>query len=390
MPKITEQQRAYIKGQLEAAQSIAAKAQSENRSLTTAEMSQIQKHLADAKHSKAGADLLEQLGDLDQPQAFGPRRGYRAAALGTGWSDALGKAAGARSFGATLGYKALVGAGPLVVPPAFNSDIIELPDQPTFLRQIIPTQPTGTDGFSYVRETARTSNAAVVAKGGLKPTSSSTIDRIEDRCRTVAHLSNPIARQDLADAPALQDYVDGSLRRGLLVAEDAEILAADGTGEHVTGILETTGVMVQAWALDLFTTARKAVTKIETVAQVAPSYWVMNPEDWERFELTREDGTTGGFLTADQAPVDRAQRRLWGIPVLPLIGMPAGVALLGDFAGSCRVWSREEATVDFSEAVPDGSGHVGFQTNTVTARCESRIGFGVMRPAAFITVDLTA
>ena len=76
--------------------------------------------------------------------------------------------------------------------------------------------------------------------------------------------------------------------------------------------------------------------------------------------------------------------------------MPVGVGLLGDFAGSAKLYVREEAVVDWSENLyrPDalgvGIGASDFERNLLTFRCEERFGLAVLRPSAFTEVDLTA
>jgi hypothetical protein len=45
--------------------------------------------------------------------------------------------------------------------------------------------------------------------------------------------------------------------------------------------------------------------------------------------------------------------------------------------------SREEARPDFTEAL-------GFKKNEITFRAELRMGFGILRPKAFVKIDLTA
>lgn len=54
---------------------------------------------------------------------------------------------------------------------------------------------------------------------------------------------------------------------------------------------------------------------------------------------------------------------------------------MGDFAGSARIFAREEARLDYTEAL-------GFKQNNVTFRAEMRMGFGVLRPKAFCEVTL--
>ena len=54
--------------------------------------------------------------------------------------------------------------------------------------------------------------------------------------RTVAHWI-PASKQALDDAPALQSQIDSSLRYGLALAEETELLFGDGTGEHLFGLV---------------------------------------------------------------------------------------------------------------------------------------------------------
>ena len=110
----------------------------------------------------------------------------------------------------------------------------------------------------------------------------------------------------------------------------------------MTGILETENTLAQPWAGDLFTTTRKAITALE-LASIAPTGWAMNPRDWEDFELAVfETGPyqlgTPGQDGGSQLPIDRARRRLYGLPVALTVGLPEGMAILADWAATARQW----------------------------------------------------
>jgi HK97 family phage major capsid protein len=76
---------------------------------------------------------------------------------------------------------------------------------------------------------------------------------------------------------------------------------------------------------------------------------------------------------------------LWGLPVIASTIMPAGSALVGAFAESSFIKDRQQATIDWSENVNDD-----FTKNLRRYRSEERLGFAVMRPLGFCSVDLTA
>lgn len=106
----------------------------------------------------------------------------------------------------------------------------------------------------------------MVPRGGRKPISRYQVERKEGRSVTIAHLTEPIARQDLADAPLLTAFVDSELRLGLETALEDEIINGDGTGDHFTGLNHVSGTQVQPWSTDLLTTTRQAVRRRENRA----------------------------------------------------------------------------------------------------------------------------
>lgn len=289
--------------------------------------------------------------------------------------------------------KALSTPGHVIVPTVFDPAPVREGERPTAIRQLIPVQNITTDQFGYLRQTVRVNRAAPVARGRVKPTSTYTLERVEDRCRTIAHLSEPIARQDLEDSADLTAFLDAELRYGVTWASEDQMVNGDGTGEELTGILATAGITGQPWAQDLLTTTRHAVTVQQQLGNT-PTGWALNPADWERLELLRENGTTGALMLA-AGPIDRAAQRLWGLPVVAADVVPTGVGILGDFAGSARIYQREQALVTWSDAVyrPAENGDpasTAFARNELVMRVEERVGLAILRPAAFTSLDLTA
>lgn len=289
--------------------------------------------------------------------------------------------------------KSLASAGSVLVPTAFDTTVIRDGERPQLVRQLLPSQViSGTDRFGFMRQVVRENNATAVAKGQLKPTSRYKVERVEDRARVIAHLSEPIDRVDLEDAADLASFLDSEMRGGVLSAGEDQIINGDGQGENLTGILATEGVLVQPYSVDPLTTLRKALTSQQGLGNV-PTAWVLSPSDWEALELTRENGATGPFMLAS-GPVDRAAQRLWGLSVVVSPAMATGRAVLGDWAGSARVYQREDVQISWSDGVflPDGAGggSTAFVRNQLIMRAEERLGFALTRPSAFVDVDLSA
>lgn len=180
----------------------------------------------------------------------------------------------------------------------------------------------------------------MVAPGAKKPTSIFSLERVENRARVLAHLSEPIARQDLSDASLLEQFIDTELRLGLETALENQLINGDGTGENFTGLSNVSGAQVQAWVTDMFTTTRKAITKLE-VLSLNGTGWVLHPNDWETIELLANNEGAYYLSGGRQVlPVDRAARRLWSVPVALSATCPAGTGFLVDFAGSTELKVR--------------------------------------------------
>lgn len=347
---------------------------------------QVQALVASLKAGKTVSDLNERTGPF---AAFGDDLGSETS-TGFGWGASFVK-----NVESTYGTKSLVPSGSVVVP-SLTAGITRYADRPRSILQLVPsTRLEGTDQYSFLRETVRTNNAAVVAVGALKPTSVYSVARVDDSVTTIAHLSEPIPRQTLADADLLRAYVEGSLREGVELELEDEILNGSGSGAHLEGIATVSGTQTQAFSSTMIDTFRKAVTKLETShIDLSGAAFVLAPADWEFVELSKS--SDGEYLVGDQTPVDRSQRRLWGVQVVTSTAVTAGGAYLVDFRGSTQLWERESVRVDWSENTydPDGiSAGVGasdFQRNMIRFRAEGRWGFAVTRPLGVVEIDTAA
>jgi len=356
-------------------------------------------HLAREKTDRAIRQAIADLGNgvgpaIDDGPGAAPTKHLppRVKALGgSGWGTKIVT----RQADAYGRFKALTPTGSVPVTVPVDPEPVRLSEPVLALRQLIPTVQDTTGEWKFWRQTVRQNNAAVVAPGARKPTSPFEGELRTDRARVIAHLSDPVVRQVLDDAPMLREFLDTELRLGVEVALEDEIVNGDGTGEHFEGLTAVSGHQVQSWSGDLFKTTRQAVTKLEALG-LTGSGWVFAPADWERIELAGNDYGYALAQAGQPVPVDRAARRLWGIPVSISTAVPVGSGFLADFAGSTELRIREEARIDWSEHLysPDqfgtGQGGTLFAANEVVFRCEMRAGFSVKRPAGIVALDLTA
>jgi HK97 family phage major capsid protein len=69
---------------------------------------------------------------------------------------------------------------------------------------------------------------------------------------------------------------------------------------------------------------------------------------------------------------------LWGLPAIPMSGMPAGTALVGAFSTAAQVFLRGPIQVAVTNSHQDW-----FQKNLVAIRAETRAALAVYRGGAF-------
>jgi HK97 family phage major capsid protein len=290
------------------------------------------------------------------------------------------------------GMKALItglsstSAGAFVV-----NDRLSTVDQGTFYRplkifDLITRGTTNSDVVEYVRQGTHTNAAATVAEAtatgdgtGAKPESSMALSVVTENVKTIAHWVAATNRA-LADAGQLRTLIDSFLRYGLEEELEDQMMNGDGAGENFTGILNTSGTGTQAFATDMLTTTRKARTKVMTEGRARATAYVMHPLDWEALDLTQDAEERYYF----GGPMVMGTPRLWGLPVVESEAIAQGTAIVADWR-LAALWDREQASITTSNSHSDF-----FVRNLVAILAELRAAFGVIRPAAFIEIDMAA
>lgn len=352
------------------------------RDLTDAEVSTIEAKHAEAVELKGKIeradsfgkvmDALNGAGDSDGSQksrlAFAGRGAKRAAAdLARRIPNAVGGSKAFAAEGATLSAATLT---PEVV--------VEAGRPPVSLLEVLNAHQHDTAAFRYMRQTVRTNNAAIVAPGDTKPTSVVTVDEVEDKLQVFAHLSEYVDKYLLADNDALERFLSAQLFQMLAEKVESEILTGDGTTGHLDGLAggSISGVQSQAFTVDPITTLRMAMLELET-ASLTPDVFVIAASDWATIETTR--ATSGSFDLG--GPIDRAERKLWGVQVVPSAVLDEGTALALDLSTIGVDTDQEGVKVEWDTLS-------GFDSNEVRARVEGRFGLSVFQPNGIVRVAL--
>lgn len=364
---------------------ILAKAKMANRDLTEHETTEAHRHINEARKlneriRQANGDtaVKDAIRDLTTGAGEAPQWASKAMA-GSSWAkSAAGVVA---NVAASTGQKALI-SGAYDVGSVIQPGIDQLPSYPRRVLDLLVGRRAVTEGntFSYLRQTVRTNNAAPVADGAVKPTSIFTFAEVEDRCRVIAHLSEPVPLRLLSDIAELNEFLASEMEEGLLRAVEQQVLSGDGTGEAMTGLLETSGLVTQAWSTDLLTTLRKAATALEVAGEV-PSAWLIHPSDVEVLDLLQDD-TARGYFGGPSAQLGQSAP-VWSLPIVRSTAIAAGTAVLGDWS-KIQLVVREDTKLDV-----DTAGDL-FTKNQALLRVEGRFGNAVLRPGAFCTVATTS
>ena len=253
------------------------------------------------------------------------------------------------------------------------------------IRDLISFVGTSSNSIEYVRETGFTNNAAPVSENPAnpKPESGLVFEAASKPVATIAHWVGA-SKQVLADVPMLQGYIDGRLRYGLKLKEEAQLLKGSGTGLNLSGIYTQAtayvnpGVAVQAETrIDRL---RLALLQVELAEAFADGI-VLSPIDWAAIELTKTEDNAYLFANPHAGLMTPA---LWGRNVVPTQSMDADEFLVGAFGGGIAVqgYDREDVTVTI--ATQDDR---DFVKNMVKILAEERLGLAVFRPEAFVKGD---
>lgn len=271
-------------------------------------------------------------------------------------------------------------AGTSLVPGARVPGIIAPPNRQFTIRDLVAPGQTASSSVEYVKETGYTNNARPVTEGTTKPQSELTFNLYTAPVRTIAHIFRA-SRQIMDDAPALASYINARGTYGLKYVEEQQLLNGNGTGQNLNGIVP----QATAFAPEFNPSDETAIDRLRLailqviLAEYPASGFVLNPIDWARIELTKDN--EGRYIVGNaQSPIGPS---LWGLPVVQTQAMAAGEFLTGAFNLAAQIFDRMGVEVLLSTEDQDN-----VVKNMITIRVEERLAFAVTRPEAFVTGDI--
>jgi HK97 family phage major capsid protein len=288
-----------------------------------------------------------------------------------------------------MGQKLLTGTGMTgtagVIMPERVGPIVPLAQRRLFLRDLLYRgNKTSTNQVYFIRENTFVNNASPqLGEGSLKNETTNTYTTTSLGVQTISHWLG-MSRQVLDDAPALADFIRTKLLYGLRYKEDLQILAGDGTGSNLTGLLTSAasfnvGLLGSSYTkLDIL---RRALQQVEVSDETPAGFFVLNPTDAANIELIKN--TLGNYVVGDPG-ASSGPLSLWGKPCVVSTAITAGTFLAGS-SESAELIDRMDALVEASYEDRDN-----FIRNAVTLLCEERTVLVTYRPNAFVTGSLTS
>lgn len=349
---------------------------SQSRELTSAELDILEKGNARIDELKAAIERADRITDLTKGSVATYEYNSEGNLIGTSevkgylTPNSLKSAAHSAAISAG-GTKALVAGGSTVTPMTLDTKPIPLGQSGLGLLSFLPVRQRDSEKYSYITQTARTNNAAVVPAGGEKPVSVYTVASVDGALKVYATLSEPIDKMLLRDNSDLQDFLDAELRNGIIRKLTADAVAA---------IAGASGIQTQAFVESAADSIYLAASKVTSLG-FTNSVLVLPLADYDAIRLSKND--QGDYLGGNPFDTDNQRPGLWGIPTLASPDLASGTALvLGD--GSVGL-STDKVGLE-----TEWNPYQYFSTNQVVARTEARFAVDIFRPQAVVKVTTKA
>lgn len=260
------------------------------------------------------------------------------------------------------------------------------------VKDLIAPGQTANTTIRYIREASFANGATTVAEGDTKPAASFSFEEVDAPVKKIAAYTK-VTDELFADYLAVASFINMRLPYMVDRTEEDELLNGDGTGTHLTGIMNTTGIQTLAKGADTTVDALyKALTKVRwgNLAGAAqggfePDAYVIHPTDWEAIRLLKDGNNqyfAGGPFTGAYGNGGMVVgESLWGKPVVVTPAITQGTALAGAFRLGSQYFDRQGLTIESTNTDQDD-----FIKNLTTIRAERRLALAVYRPSAFCQV----
>jgi HK97 family phage major capsid protein len=276
------------------------------------------------------------------------------------------------------------GAGTLIQPDRRGLQPLNL--RPLRFLDLIPTGTTDSNSIEYVQVQAIPGTSGPVPEGAIKPEVGLGLADAVAPVRTIAGWIK-VNRQAMDDAAGLATLINTLMPYDVRRKIENQVLAGDGTGQNLTGILNQSGLGAPPFvAGDNPADAILRAMTVVILSEADPNFVAAHPLTWQDILLMREGSDTnaraGQYLAG--GPFAFTAPTIWGLALTPSTVIPQATPLVGDAMGVTLLF-REGVNVKTSDSDQDD-----FVRNRVTVLAEARVAAPVWRPASFAIADTTA
>lgn len=260
---------------------------------------------------------------------------------------------------------------------------VEMPRRRLLIRDLLTQGKVSSDLVKYRKQVLRTNSAAMVAEQGIYPISEFGWDKATAQVKKVGHVTN-ISEEAMADADQLETEVDNEMRYGLDLEEERQILAGDGLGENLDGLLTEAPAFVAAVGLPNSThidRLRLAMLQV-TLQDYMATAMVLSPVDWAHIEMLKVGSADNRYVYGN--PQSGTGPMLWGKNVVESNTMTAGEWLVGDLALAATYYDRQE-----TEVLISSENDTNFVEDMLTMKARKRVALAIKRTLAMVTGDFT-
>lgn len=341
----------------------------------TAAMNRAEYHADEAQRSATQTEGLAKFAG-----ALGVATQARTRATLPTWTfddESLREAHAAHREGRSTQIRA-VSAAPMATDPFTGFGPGPYVREPFRVASLFETVAIDTPTATVYRQTTAASAAGMVAVGAEKPESTPAWSAIPVPVRKIAHFVD-VPTEYLNDYSDFERVVTSELIAGVIEKENQGIMAGDGLGENLLGLLEQPSTLThtatsgEAEHVSLV----EAIAHLRTAGVCEATGVVLHPQDWKSIQIAASEEIA---LVATFDQVGSPRLNLWGLPVHITTGIPVGTAVVADFVRSGIVFSREQPRIlvdPYSQS----------KHNLVRFIAEERLAFGSPRPQSACIVE---
>ncbi|WP_299686698.1 phage major capsid protein [uncultured Tateyamaria sp.] len=260
-------------------------------------------------------------------------------------------------------------------------DPVRMPRRRLMVRGLLTPASVGSDQVHYRRQVLRTDGTGMVAEGAPSGPSEFGWEKSVERVKKVATHTN-LSEEALADADQLQSEIDGELRYLIDLEEERQIVAGDGLGENLTGLLPAAPAFAAPAGLpnvNHVDRLRLGILQI-TLEDYMATEFLLNPTDWTAIELLKVGGTDNRYIYGN--PGVQGTPVLWGKGVIESNSMSSGEWLAGDFPMAATFYDRNQ-----TEVIMSTEHDQNFIEDMITVKARKRVALAIKRALAMVKGD---